>query len=750
VKLTPKITLCITPFLFLLLLMVVYGYWTAEINHKKSIEANSIINIAGRQRMLSQKITKDALIYANVRTEEESAERGVKIVAAVRSHMAKTINAIKAKESVRKWGFKLTEESIGFAPARAGKAVSDKISNEQLIIRQTSLKYRNPDNKPDKFEAEILKKFDSGEITEKYTELWKNDGKTYIRVMSPLYITKACMSYHSAPEKVPPLIKKMFPGDLATGYKIGDIRGAISVKMLTINADTEKEMHMLLSSIDLFDKSLGDLQNAGNVMYGKGNIFINPIKSKQVYENLNEVKRIWTPFKEALKKMVSVDLATPEFLSLRNYIIENNDKLLEVNNNAVNSIVENENNAREVVIKNTALVFQLICFVGGALVSIVFFFLIKYIVVKPAQLIELKEVADNISLGDLSHEIIIDRDDEIGELAESFRRMASKHSEKVNLAENIANKNLAIDVRLASEKDSLGLALQVMTKNLRDIISQISSTASRISNGSNQVASSCQSLSEGAITQAASIEEITSSMTEMASQTKANADNAVQGSKLAITARDSGKKGKKQMSEMLDSMNEINKSSKKISKIIKVIDDIAFQTNLLALNAAVEAARAGKHGKGFAVVAEEVRNLAGRSAKAAKETSELIEGSVKNIENGAKIALVTSDVLEEIANSSVKVADIVGEIAAASNEQSQGISQINSGLTLIEQVTQQNTASSEETSSASGELSNQSIKLEGILSQFITHEEPGAAAVTKSGARLHGETPTEQSENEPF
>jgi len=250
------------------------------------------------------------------------------------------------------------------------------------------------------------------------------------------------------------------------------------------------------------------------------------------------------------------------------------------------------------------------------------------------------------------------------------------------------------------------------------ILKEVTISTDQVASGALQVSDASQSLSQGATEQASSLEEITSSMQEIGSQTKNNAENASQANQIATTAREAAESGDEQMGELRNAMDEINESSKNINKIIKVIDEIAFQTNLLALNAAVEAARAGRHGKGFAVVAEEVRSLAERSAKAAKETAEMIEKAVKKAEIGAQMAEKTSGILNEIVTGSSKVTDIVAEIAAASNEQAQGVSQVTIGLSQVEQVTQQNTASAEQSAAAAEELSSQSGQLKGMVSRF--------------------------------
>ena len=298
----------------------------------------------------------------------------------------------------------------------------------------------------------------------------------------------------------------------------------------------------------------------------------------------------------------------------------------------------------------------------------------------------------------------------------------------------VASGNLTVDVKLLSDKDVMGGSLKRMTDNLNAMFGNILSSSSQVSVGSKQVAEGAQSLAQGSTEQAASIQRLSSSISEISSKTKENAEMANKAAELAETIKGNAEKGSLQMEEMIGAVGEINDASQSISKVIKTIDDIAFQTNILALNAAVEAARAGQHGKGFAVVAEEVRNLAAKSAEAAKETGSLIENSKEKANLGVRIAGDTASSLTEIV-AGINESDIlIGKIARSSEEQALGINQINIGIDQVTQVVQQNSATAEQSAAASEEMNSQSAMLQELISQFKIKGEGTAYRSLQSGS----------------
>ncbi len=252
------------------------------------------------------------------------------------------------------------------------------------------------------------------------------------------------------------------------------------------------------------------------------------------------------------------------------------------------------------------------------------------------------------------------------------------------------------------------------------VVNEIQNTAASVKTGASEISIGNQSLSQRNEEQASSLEETASSMEEMTSTVRQNADNANQANQLATAARSQAEKGGEVVATAVNAMSEINTSSKKVADIISVIDEIAFQTNLLALNAAVEAARAGEQGRGFAVVASEVRNLAQRSAGAAKEIKDLIEESVSKVDEGTELVNASGETLEEIVNGIKKVSNIVAEIAAASAEQASGIDQVNKAVTQLDDMTQQNAALVEEAAAASEAMQEQSEGLSDLMTFFST------------------------------
>ncbi|WP_334187208.1 methyl-accepting chemotaxis protein [Noviherbaspirillum sp.] len=300
------------------------------------------------------------------------------------------------------------------------------------------------------------------------------------------------------------------------------------------------------------------------------------------------------------------------------------------------------------------------------------------------------------------------------------RSITTPLGEAVKFARRVTTGDLTghIAVKSRDETGQLMLALQEMNENLARIVTRVRSGTDQIATGSTQIAAGNQDLSSRTEQQASSLGETATSMEELTSTVKQNAANAQQANTLAVSAAEVASEGGQVIAQVVDTMGAINESSKKVVDIISVIDSIAFQTNILALNAAVEAARAGEQGRGFAVVASEVRNLAQRSAAAAKEIKVLIDASVEKVENGSKLVDQAGATMTNIVECVRRVTDIIADITAASQEQTSGIEQVNIAIAQMDQVTQQNAALVEQATAASASMQDQAAQLAQVVNVF--------------------------------
>ncbi len=338
------------------------------------------------------------------------------------------------------------------------------------------------------------------------------------------------------------------------------------------------------------------------------------------------------------------------------------------------------------------------------------------------EMAKLTKAAEDIAIGKVDMDILREHQDEFGDLTDVFQKVVEATRYQAKIAQAVAEGDLTISVNPASEHDLLGHSLKKLVEQNSNALGNIKDAADQVTLGSSQVASASDALAQGSTEQASAIQEITASIAEVAQKTKESADEANAAAKVMEATMGNVAKGNAAMNEMLTAMEDINKSSESISKIIKVIDDIAFQTNILALNAAVEAARAGDAGKGFAVVAEEVRNLAAKSAAAAAETAEMIEGSISKVAVGTKIAHETEQALAQITTDVKNSVTRIEEIANSSNYQANAVMQIDQAVEQVAQVVETNSATSEECAAASEELAGQAKFMHEMLAFYKLSE----------------------------
>ncbi len=372
--------------------------------------------------------------------------------------------------------------------------------------------------------------------------------------------------------------------------------------------------------------------------------------------------------------------------------------------------------------RNTTTVSMLAILVITLVLSLIIALAISRSISRPVK--DMVEAARKMAKGDLQVQVSVNSRDEIGQLSaaftESIASIRSYIADITNVLGEIERGNLTVIPALDYNGDYADLkdsCLGILA-SFNNTLSQINQASGQVSSGASQISDSSQALAQGATEQASSVEELAASISEISAQVQQNAAHATDASRNVNNVRAEIEISNRHMGEMVGAMSQISESSGQIGKIIKTIEDIAFQTNILALNAAVEAARAGAAGKGFAVVADEVRNLASKSAEAAKNTTDLIENSMKQVKNGTRIANETANSLLLVVDNTKAVADIVDQISKSSKQQADSIGQITSGVEQISSVVQTNSATAEESAAASEELSGQAQTMKELVGKF--------------------------------
>ncbi|MDR2115863.1 MAG: methyl-accepting chemotaxis protein [Planctomycetaceae bacterium] len=372
-----------------------------------------------------------------------------------------------------------------------------------------------------------------------------------------------------------------------------------------------------------------------------------------------------------------------------------------------------------VIIRKNILTNLTVALVGLAFFILLLWFIMRRIV-GPIQ--QMTGAAKELSEGGFEMDLDVHTNDELEILAQAFEQVGLSLKEKTDVALTIAKGDLRVWVPLNSEHDILGNALIEMRYGFYDSIKDLRIVAGAITTEGDNLTHTNQRLVANTNESASQLKEVSTSISQLNTQTKQTSDNARNAEILADKAHKGTTEGQEKMNRMIDSMNGITKSSEEIKKIIRVIDDIAFQTNLLALNAAVEAARAGQHGKGFAVVAEEVRSLAARSAKAAKETAGLIEESIHQVNIGSRVASETSESLNSIADQVNQVNEIIAKISHESEEQTRSLNDVNSAVSQLSRTADENTVAVTEAADAVTSIATTAQKLDSITKHFKVNE----------------------------
>jgi methyl-accepting chemotaxis protein len=623
-----KLGLIMGSFVVLILATIVATFWT--VSAQKS--DGTVMNMAGRQRMLSQKMSKEVMALLQGKAEASEALATAEL-------FDKSLTALISGNA--EMGIPATKEPE--IQAQLGKV---KAQWKDFNVNITELA-ENAGKRAKHYE------YVSGKNEELLSEMNKGVG----------LIDKAGLDARTLnlAGKQRMLSQKMTKEVMALDNGVGS---------------AEKT----LATVALFDMTLSGL------LRGDNSLGLKAVRQGAIAAQLKKVEGLWKPFKKNIEGLVDQIGAIEKN---RSYILTNNVPLLKEMNKGV-GLYEAASAGKVASLKKMQ-----VGFLGATVVVfIIAWIILGRIIIRPVQ--EVAKLATSIADGDLTLE----------------------------------------DIRVRSNDEVGGLATTVntMKDNLNEMMQKIRTGAAKVSGSSDELANANQDFSQRITEQSGSIEETAATIEEISAGVNQNADTCRETNKVATDCRNKAEEGGKVMHSMMTSIEDINSSSKKIADIINVIEEIAFQTNLLALNAAVEAARAGEQGKGFAVVAVEVRNLAHRSSKAAKEITGLIKENLEKAQGGTEYAQMTKANLEEIIESVKKVSDQVAEISAASSEQAVGVDQVNKAISQLDQVTQQNAAMLEQSTATGEQMNAESSRLLELVGNFKLRAGGSGSSVTKQKA----------------
>ncbi|MDT8317196.1 MAG: methyl-accepting chemotaxis protein [bacterium] len=721
-----KLSIMIGAFLAFILFIIIA---TFRVNRLQEASALTV-NLAGRQRMLIQKMSKEAIAIAR---ELETVDKAKGIVAQIlesSEHMG-----IKIASTNKADALKYKSEYDRSLISEEGQ--SSLAGAEEIVVRQTSLRLRNPENAPDDFERTVLERFEKEPGLDEFKSILSNDGEKQFRYMKRLVIINACLACHGNKEKIPLYIRKAYPGDEAHGYKLGDVRGAISIS-LPLYGFVANERKNLSETMALFERTLFALKEGGETKGGgAGVVKLRGTQNKELLALFNETSKLWTTFKKNLFIVLSEDVSVRS-LEFRNALrfIDDKGKLLLAKMNDATGLFQAEADERVHSLEQ----LQIWLLASALIIAFVALWSVNKLVISPIE--NMSRNLEVIASGDLTRVMEVQSGDEIGNMADAMNRMSGnlkvmisdilksafniiEVSDKTSLTADDIAEGAAIQ---ASSIDKTSDSIERMTKALKEIaedISRLTGSADEASSSTAMIAASISQVAAIAGELFDTVEEVSSSISKMLISSKSitdhmselstyTADTAKAVSNIDASAEEIERRikataelseqtfedagaGSQAVKETMASMEGIKKSvdesvevimslgerSQDIGQIVNVINEVADRTNLLALNASIIAAEAGEHGKGFAVVADQIKKLANQTIDATGEIGAVIGALQSEVDRAVKVVMIGGDsvrlgversgvagaALDKIMASADSSKEMVAQIAREATEQ---------------------------------------------------------------------------------